>query len=222
MRMPLPRARRLAAVAALSAMAAVTLTGCGSSPAGPAAVVDSAPSTAPDGAIPLSPAFAKPDLVLTDQHGRPYNLDQETAGKPLLLYFGYTHCPDICPTTMADLAVAEQSLPEAERQELQVVFVSTDPVRDTPQRLTQWLDAFNPAFIGLTGDFATIQAAARSVGVAVSPPVKNADGSYTVTHGAEVLVFSPKDDKAHLLFPSGVSAQQYAAALPTLIKGGTL
>ncbi len=223
MRTPVPRARRLTAVAALAAAAALTMTACGGTTGGQSAATPVAGSvqTTADGTIPLNPPFSKPDLVLTDSHGKPYNLRTATAGKPTLLYFGYTHCPDICPTTMADLAVAKATLPKTEQAELQVVFVSTDPTRDSPQRLTQWLDAFDPSFVGLTGDFTAIQAAARSLGIAVAPPVKQADGSYTVTHGAEVLVFSPKDNKAHFLFPSGISPQQYTAALPNILKGQT-
>ena len=122
---------------------------------------------------------------------------------------------------MADLAGAAHTLPAAERRQLRVVFVSTDPARDTPQRLKQWLGAIDPDFIGLTGDFTTIQAAARGLGVAVAAPVKHKDGSETVSHGAEVIAFSPKDDKAHILYTSGVPEERYAADLPKLLKGQT-
>jgi protein SCO1/2 len=122
---------------------------------------------------------------------------------------------------MADIGNAARALPAAEQRQLQIIFITTDPQRDTTQRLTQWLGAVYPAFIGLTGDITAIQAAARSVGVDVEKPVKQKDGSITVTHGSEVLAFSPKDNKAHFLYPSGVSVSQYTTGMQKLIKGQT-
>jgi protein SCO1/2 len=206
------------------AVAALPLAACGSGghhAAAPAAVVSAGPSDpAPPGAISLDTPFAKPHLVLTDQDGTSYDLVKRTAGRPLLLYFGYTHCPDVCPTTMADLAGALRQLPSGTPRP-DVVFVSTDPTRDTPARLKQWLGAIDPHFVGLTGDFAAIQRAAQGLGISVAPPVRNSDGSVTVSHGAEVLAFSPKDDRAHLLFPSGTPETRYAAALPGIVRGDT-
>ncbi|MCC9310976.1 SCO family protein [Kitasatospora sp. RB6PN24] len=215
-------ARRAAAIA-LSAAAALSLSACGGPAGGPQAApaVSTLPS-APDGAVALPQPFAKPHLVLTDDDGQPYDLAKQTAGKPTLLYFDYTHGPDVCRTTMTDIADAARSLPPGERAKLQVVFVTTDPARDTVQRLRQWLGAFDPTFVGLTGDFTTIQSAARSVGIAVSTPVQQTDGSYRATSSAEVLVFSAADDKAHARFPSGVSVPQYQDALPAIARGATL
>ncbi|MGN5381161.1 SCO family protein [Streptomyces lasalocidi] len=184
-----------------------------------AAAVSSPSSSAPSGTVTLDPPDAKPALTLTDQNGHPYDLVKRTAGHPTLLYFGYTHCPDVCPTTMADIALAARRLPAADRHGLRVVFVSTDPSRDTPQRLKQWLGAIDPSFTGLTGGFAAIQKAARALGVGISPPVKHEDGTVTVSHGAEVFAFSPKDDKAHLFYTSGTPEQRYAADLPKIVKG---
>jgi protein SCO1/2 len=206
--------------AALATAAALLLTGCGGSSgdgsAAPVASVSGATDSA-QGTV-LDTPFTKPHLVLTDNHGKPFDLVKETAGKPMLLYFGYTHCPDVCPTTMSDIALAKAKLPKAEQDELRVVFVSSDPVRDTPARLNAWLGAMDKSFIGLTGSFSTIQTAARSVGVGISPPVKEKDGSYTVSHGAEVLGFWPKDNKAHVLFMSGTSAADYEHALPRIVR----
>jgi protein SCO1/2 len=213
--------QRTLPVAGFAVAAALGLAACGSGGDGgtPAAVVSAGPSDpAPPGAISLDTPFAKPHLVLTDQDGKSYDLVERTAGRPLLLYFGYTHCPDVCPTTMADLAGAVRQLPAGTPQPA-VVFVSTDPARDTPARLKQWLGAIDPRFTGLTGDFGTVQRAAQGLGISVAPPVRNADGSVTVSHGAEVLAFSPKDNRAHLLFPSGTPETRYAAALPGVVRG---
>ncbi len=219
MRTLAPSRRRPAAAAAIAVIAALCLTGCGSSDSNQQVASFASPSSAAPDRIPLDPPFTKPNLVLKDDHGQTYDLDKQTAGKPTLLYFGYTHCPDVCPTTMADIAGAARTLPKAERDQLRVVFVTTDPTRDTPQRLKQWLGAIDPDFIGLTGNFTQIQAAAKSVGVGISAPTRHADGSYTVSHGAEVISFSPKDNKAHLLYTAGVSEQQYTADLPKIVKG---
>jgi protein SCO1/2 len=206
--------------AALAATAALLLTGCGGS-SGSGSAVDNAASVSAEAQKPgtlLDTPFAKPAIVLTDNHGKPFDLVKQTAGHPVLLYFGYTHCPDVCPTTMSDIALAKSKLPRADQDKLRVVFVSSDPARDTPARLNTWLGAIDKSFIGLTGKFATIQAAARSVGVGISAPVKEKDGSITVTHGAEVLAFWPKDDKAHVLYMSGTSEAAYAHDLPKIIR----
>jgi protein SCO1/2 len=211
--------------AALTAAAVLTLAACGAdsgsgSGNGSGNAVVSVSGT-PKAATVLDNPFGKPDMILTDTHGKKYDLVKETAGKPTLVYFGYTHCPDVCPTTMSDIAIAKSKLPKAERDKLVVVFITTDPARDTPKRLAAWLASMDPSFVGLTGDFTTIQAGARSVGIDVEKPVKEKDGSVTSTHGAQVLAYSPKDDKAHAIYMSGTTADQYAADLPKIIKGQT-
>ncbi|MWA05859.1 redoxin domain-containing protein [Actinomadura sp. LD22] len=215
------RSSRPTTVGFAGALAAVCLTvsACGGSAAGNATATTATASPSGGTAVRLDRPLTKPELTLTDDHGKPFDLVKRTAGKPTLMYFGYTHCPDVCPTTMADLANAVKQLPEADQKRLQVIFVTTDPARDTPKRLHQWLAAFDRRFTGLSGDFDAVQKAARSVGVSVDEPVKNADGSYTVTHGAEVLAFSPADDKVHIIYTSGTTTQRYAADLPALIRG---
>lgn len=209
---------RLGAVAALCLTAAACAGGQPSSGERPAAATS--PSSS-DGAIRLDLPLPKPALTLTDDEGRPFDFVARTAGRPVLLYFGYTHCPDVCPTTMADIANAVKTLPEADAERLRVVFVTTDPKRDTSKRLNEWLAAFDARFTGLTGDFDAVQKAARSVGVAVEKPVEGADGDITATHGAQVLAFSPADGKAHLIYTSGTPSQRYTADLPKIVKGET-
>jgi protein SCO1/2 len=207
--------------AAALAASAFLLAGCGSSSGSGSgsdvAAVSSVSSDNKPGTV-LDTPFTKPNLVLTDNHGKRFDLVKQTAGHPVLLYFGYTHCPDVCPTTMSDIALAKSKLPPADQARLQVVFVTSDPARDTPARLNAWLGQMDKSFIGLTGSFSTIQAAARSVGVGIDPPVKEKDGSITVTHGAEVLAFWPKDNKAHVLYMSGTTAGDYAHDLPRIIR----
>jgi protein SCO1/2 len=221
---PLRRAlRRGAPLAALAAAAALALTACGSgsgSSDGPtsAAQVSHVDQSGPYRGHYLSASFGMPDVTLTDSDGKAYHLKQRTKGRSVLLYFGYTKCPDVCPTTMGDIAVAMQKLPEPVRKKTDVVFVSTDPQQDTPKVLRSWLDSFDKSFIGLTGNFKTIQQAARSVGVDVEPPVKNSDGTVTSTHGAEVLGYFATDQRAHVLYTSGTSSAVYAHDIPLIAK----
>lgn len=158
-------------------------------------------------------------MVLTDSHGKKFNLREQTKGKPTLLYFGYTHCPDVCPLTMGNIASAKKALPKADQDRLQVVFVTTDPDRDTPASLDKWLKAQDPSFIGLTGDFKTIQAGARTMGIGIEAAKKEADGSVVSMHGAQVIAFSPKTDEGYVLYGEDTTVDDYAKDLPKIIKG---
>jgi len=210
----------------LAAALLLTAAGCASSSTGPSTsavsgppvIIDGSSQSSPFNGILLGKPFAKPAFTLTDSEGQPYDFTQQTNGKLTLVYFGYTHCPDVCPTTMADLAAALRALPAAESAKISVVFVSTDPTRDTPAVLHTWLAQFDPAFIGLTGSFATIQQAGKALGIPIFPPTKGADGTYTVTHGAEVLAFNT-DNEAHVVYTAGTTVGQYDHDLPLLLAG---
>ena len=101
----------------------------------------------------------KPDLILTDTEGGLYDLRTETDGYLSLVFFGYTNCPDVCPVHMATLAGVYDELAPEVRDAIKVLFVSTDPKRDTPDRLRQWLSAYHPSFLGLRGEIETINRA---------------------------------------------------------------
>ncbi|MEU3522875.1 SCO family protein [Streptomyces sp. NPDC038707] len=208
------------AAAALLAAATLTLSACGSGndDNAPIAVV-SGGSDANRPATVLDQPFDKPALVLTDTHGKKYDLRKETKGHPTLVYFGYTHCPDICPATMSNIAVAKKALPKAEQDDLKVVFITTDPGRDTPAELGKWLKGIDPAFIGLTGDFAKVQAGARALGIAVEPTKKDKNGKLVSMHGTQVVAFSPKTDAGYVLYGENASADDYTRDLPKLVEG---
>ena len=151
---------------ALLALAALLVTGCSSAgTADPAA----APTVAATyhGLVPQEKA-PRPDFILSTTDGTPYNFATETKGQPTYLYFGYTNCPDECPTAMADLASALRTVDPALRAKAKVVFVTTDPTRDTPAVLRSWLDRFDPSFIALTGTQAQVDAAQRAANVPVA------------------------------------------------------
>jgi protein SCO1/2 len=208
------------AAAALLAAATLTLSACGSGDDAKSPVTVVSGDTSNKAATILDQPFEKPDLVLTDTHGEKYDLRAETKGRPTLIYFGYTHCPDVCPLTMSNIAVAKKALSKAEQAKLRVVFVTTDPARDTPSELAKWLKGIDPQFIGLTGDFATIQAGARTLGISIEPTHKDKKTSKVVSvHGTQVMAFSPKTDGGYVLYGENATVDDYTKDLPKLIKG---
>lgn len=115
---------------------------------------------------------------------------RDLRGKVVALYFGYTHCPDVCPTTMAHLARAQQLLGR-EGQSMQIVFVTVDPARDTPAVVQTYAHAFSPSAIGLTGSPQQIKALATRYHVSYSYGKPDAHGNYVVNHSAAIYVFGP-------------------------------
>ncbi|WP_369260565.1 SCO family protein [Streptomyces sp. R35] len=208
------------AAAALFAAAALTLSACGSGDDSNKPIADvSVESGSGKAATILDKPFEKPDLVLTDTHGKKYDLLAQTKGRPTLIYFGYTHCPDVCPLTMNNLAVAKKQLPKAQQDKLRVVFVTTDPARDTPAALGKWLKGIDSDFVGLTGDFATIQAGARTMGISIEPTSKDKNGKLVSVHGTQVIAFSPKTDGGYVLYGEDATVDDYTKDLPKIIKG---
>jgi protein SCO1/2 len=147
---------------------------------------DSAGSAAPQAALAagtrLPTARALQDFSLLDQDGAPVTL-ASLRGRPTLLFFGFTQCPDVCPTTLALLSRVQQ---RATATNLRIVLVSVDPDRDTPQRLSAYVRAFDPSFTGLTGSSAQIEQLARQLGVA-AVRVPRPGGDYTIDHSAALL-----------------------------------
>lgn len=213
---------RILTAAALAALLALTLAACG----GDSSADDTGDSAAevsgaqsPDEGTVLDQPYDKPEMVLTDTNGERYDFVAETEGHATLLYFGYTHCPDVCPLTMSNIALATETLTEEQREDLRVVFVTTDPERDTPESLGKWLEAQSTDFIGLTGDFDTIQQAARSVGVHIEESYEDDNGDIVSTHGTQVVAFLPTDDKAHVIYTEGVTEETFERDIPKLLKG---
>ncbi len=214
------RAGRLVTLAGstLAASSLILLSACAGTGTNNAAVtVADAGDPDNDGLHGTVPAqrTAKPALNLTDVHGAPFDLRARTKGKITLVFFGYTMCPDVCPTTMADLAAALSEVKPDVRAQIAVVFVTTDPDRDTGPVLTRWLRQFDSSFIGVRGTFDRIQAGADALGVPLSRPEVQADGSVLVTHGSQVIVFS-RDDRIRALYLAGTSVQDYIDDLPKL------
>ncbi|KOV59809.1 hypothetical protein ADL01_35030 [Streptomyces sp. NRRL WC-3618] len=212
--------KKLFAASALLVAATLTLSACGSGDDANQSVADVSVEAGSDRAATiLDQPFEKPDLVLTDTQGKPYDFRAETKGRPTLIYFGYTNCPDVCPLTMSNIAVAKKQLSPAEQDKLRIVFVTTDPKRDTPAALGKWLKGIDPQVIGLTGDFATIQAGARTLGISIEPTSKDKNGKTISMHGTQVIAFSPKTDGGYVLYGEDATVDDYIKDLPKIIKG---
>ena len=168
----------------------------------------------------LERGMPKPEFVLQRVDGTPFDFRRATRGTVTLLFFGYRNCPDVCPLHLANMAWALRSLPDVDRQRVRVVFVTTDPARDTPDQLESWLSRFDASFIGLTGTPAQIEAAQRSLGMA--PAVQEGElpqgGGYGITHMSQIWAFTP-DDSAHVMYPFGVKREDLAADLRILTRG---
>lgn len=165
--------------------------------------------------VELPTPLAKPAFTLIDTKGRPYDFLRETRGRLTLLSFGYTHCPDVCPVQMANIAAVLGKLEWKDRSRIMVIFITTDPKRDTPARLRAWLDNFDPDFVGLRGTTEEIHRIESSVGVSQSIEIANG-ADYGIGHAAQVLAFTP-DDSLRVLYPFGVRQQDWASDIPKLL-----
>ena len=132
------------------------------------------------------------DFSLTDHRGLSFTQDDLT-DHWTLIFFGFTHCPDICPTTMAELAELKSQLADTEASDARVVMLSVDPARDTPDRLAQYVPYFHPDFIGVTGEFADILSVAQRLN-APFRKVSEPDGGYQMEHSANVMLMNPRGD----------------------------
>jgi len=178
--------------AARSLMAVVVLlliSGCVSAPSGPTGQRNADPAGYTGGSS-LPEPYSMPEVSLTDTSGRAYNLATTPSKPATLLFFGYTHCPDVCITVLSDVALALQRLTPADRDQIQFIFVTTDPARDKEKQIRRYLDRFNPSFVGLTGPLPMIKRAATQVGVDIQGMEKLPSGGYEVGHSAQVIGFS--------------------------------
>ncbi|MDC8802670.1 SCO family protein [Halomonas pacifica] len=143
----------------------------------------------------LMPSLA---FELIDENGSTVSADQ-FLGKTTLLFFGFTHCPDVCPTTLSRLDAATQRMDETARDEIQVLFVSVDPRRDDAETLDSYTDAFGPQFIGLTGDKAALDKLTRRYRVTYGYGEEDSDGNYDVSHSSAVFAFNAQGEARLLI-----------------------
>lgn len=194
--------------------------------------------------VVLPQPIPKSDFTLMDTQGEPFAFREETDGYVTLLFFGYTHCPDVCPVHLANLGAVLRNLDHRTRSRIRVVFVSTDPDRDTPERIREWLDAFDSRFVGLRGDLEEVNRIQAQFGLPpasrpAEPGARSADldsavdpapdpqgrsggapgeeEAYIVGHATQILAFTP-DGFAHVIYPFGTRQVDWAHDLPRLVE----
>ena len=156
------------------------------------------------------------DFSLTDQTGHLRHLS-DYKGKVVVIFFGYTQCPDVCPTTLAGLAAAMKLLGENAKR-VQVLFITVDPARDTQSVLAAYMPQFDPSFVGLYGDAAATAATAKEFKVFYQKQPGPTPQTYTIDHSAGDYVYDPKG-RLRLLIPYDASPQNIAADLRLLLAG---
>lgn len=172
---------------------------------------------------------AKPTFLATDitgaQFGKDFKLTDHTGksrtladfkGKAVVLFFGYTHCPDICPATMGEIAAALQKL-DKDAARVQVLFVTVDPERDTPERLAQYLSAFSPAFLGLYGDPQSTRDIASEFKIVYQKQMMNSPDHHTMDHSSGTYIFDPKG-KLRLYVSNGAGRDVFARDIAELLR----
>lgn len=157
------------------------------------------------------------DFRLTDQNGRVRAL-ADFRGKAVVMFFGYTHCPDVCPTSMLEIKSALQQL-GADAQRVQVLFVTVDPERDTRELLSNYVPAFDPGFLGLFGDPETTAKTAKEFRIFYQKNAGGTPGSYTMDHTAGSYVFDPQG-RVRLFVRHGDGGATLAADLRLLLQSG--
>lgn len=230
---PRPTLRAGAAALLLAALA----TGCTSSGDAP----DPTASLAFHGVEP-DPVPSRPSFTLTTTEGARFDFQAETRGKPTLMYFGYTNCPDECITAMADVAAALRRAPAELKDDVRVVFVTTDPARDTAPKLRTWLDQFSTEFVALLGTEDEVEAAQQAAGVRPAKaegPIPTLPGKpnehahkpgtaphshagplgYSVGHTNVIFAYDAAD-RLPVVYPGGVTPADIAADLPLLARTG--
>lgn len=156
------------------------------------------------------------DFHLADHQGKPRTL-ADFRGKVLVMFFGYTHCPDVCPTTLADLAAAMKKLgPDADR--VQVLFVTVDPERDTPELLSKYVPAFHPSFLGLRGSPEETARTAKDFKILYQKQSGQTPESYTVDHSAGSFIFDTQG-RLRLYVSYGQGADVFAHDIGLLLRG---
>jgi protein SCO1/2 len=165
----------------------------------------------------VTPPLPKPHFVLTDTSGARFDFWNRTRRSITLLFFGYTYCPDECPMHMANLGAALKRLPPGIASQVKLVFVTTDPARDTRLDLRRWLDHFDKRFVGLTGTADALDAAQKAAGVPLAQKTDLRSGNYSVTHANFVVAYT-KDNFGHVIYPGGVSEADWVHDLPLLVN----
>ena len=166
----------------------------------------------------VDPPASFPDFSLVAAQGQAFRLS-ELKGNVVVVYVGYTHCPDICPLMMGNLAAARRLLPESLKDDVKVVMITADPARDTPELVTQYVHHFDPTFIGVSGSTEQVLTALRQWGISPECGIRNADGGYTVSHPTTSYVLN-REGLLRLQVPLGLEPAAIARDLKSVAKEG--
>jgi protein SCO1/2 len=202
----------------MTAVLALLLAGCGGQSPGAAGPVANVSMHDDDGlnGVVLPTPYEVPSVPLKDADGATYDLATD-ATKPLtLVFFGYTHCPDICQVVMANIASSLTRLDPAQKAKVQMVFVTTDPARDDAATLRSYLDRFDPSFDGLTGDLPKIIRLGKAFDVEIGKGKKLVSGGYDVAHGTQILGLLP-DHRAPFVWTQGTDPSTLADDITTIL-----
>ncbi len=166
----------------------------------------------------VNPPQTAPDFILTDQYGKPFRISEQQ-GKLTLVFFGFTTCPDVCPTTLSDIKAAQREL-GSDADKVQVVMVTLDPERDTPERLNTYMTRFDPSYLGLTGSPETLAKVYKAYGVTViKRDLPDSALKYTFDHSTFTYVVDQKGAWP-LAFVLGMKPADIASDLRFLIRNG--
>ena len=199
----------------LLGLALLTVLGaCGGEPTDANGIVVSKPGNHGFNGVYLDQPYQLASIALAYDAG--HEVDLAKAPGLNLVFFGYTNCPDVCQTVMSTIASALTRLPEADRDLITVYLVTTDPQRDTPQVLREYLDRFNPDFVGLTGPMPDLVAAAKPLGIEIQKGQKLPSGGYDVNHGTHT--FAVHSGQAKLLWTAATSPAEMAEDLKRLVQ----
>jgi protein SCO1/2 len=215
------RTRRLA-LRPLAALATGVLlaSGCSAAPSSSTALSAQGLTRGADGwyGLPLTIDRTLPEVTLLDTAGRPFRLDEELVGTPTLLFFGYSSCPDICPIHLAAIATAMEQT-RTRYDQVQVVFVSVDPQRDTPERIAEFLGYFSPRMIGLHAELDVVIAALAQLdlpGPIIEGPDPRGQGDL-IGHPAQVIGFDAQG-RAQRVWPFGTRRSDWVADIPRIVR----
>lgn len=164
----------------------------------------------------LDDPYPLPDERFTDTAGKPFVPAEDADAPVTLVFFGYTYCPDVCNIVLANVASALRGASEETRAKTQLVFVSTDPARDTPESVREYLDRFDPAYAGLVAPVETVEQAAESLHISYERPDGARGGDHLVQHGAYTTAFV--DGQARVVWAEDTSVADLRADLERLAR----
>lgn len=202
----------------LLALLALLLSACAASPRSAPVPADSAEADMPAGGTPIEPPLALSDFTLASSEGGTELSLSDLRGKPILLYFGYTFCPDVCPTTLSEFLRVKKDLGE-QGEQLAVLMVSVDPERDTPEVLERYMTAFDPSFIGMTGDEATLRKIGGEYGLYYKANAVSGSSTYLVDHSAAAYLID-KQGRLRMIYSYGTPHSVMTPDVQRLIDEG--